>query len=291
MADDPKGKSSPVRILVIDDEAVIKEVLQIAFEEVGWQVAKADTGEEAVRKVRDSEFDVLVVDKNLPGMSGVDFIREVRKHNRVIRVLLITAYGSVESAVETLNLGIDAYLEKPFPNVQDLVRAVKVAMARFDARWFDIAPQESVAARPAPGILGPRVAQGGSPGRDLAVVVGSPDEQLRSLIAAHLDKRDRVQLAANGKDVLASVSRDRPDLTILDASFTDPPIIELIAAIRAVAPHTTNVVVADNLPLTSIKQLIDLQVQALIDRSAESGKLRRRLGDVLTQLRAVSPRR
>ncbi|MBI5478225.1 MAG: response regulator [Deltaproteobacteria bacterium] len=286
MAEAPKGKGTAVRILVIDDEAVIKEVLQIAFEEAGWQVMKADTGEEAVRRLRDSEFDVLVVDKNLPGMSGVDFIREVRKHNRVIRVLMITAYGSVESAVETLNLGIDAYLEKPFPNVSDVVRAVKVAMARFDARWFDSAPPEP-AARPPPGLLGPRAAQGRSPGRDLTVVVGSPDDQLRSLIASHLDARDRIQLSASAQDVLACVSRDRPDLAVLDASFTTPDIIELIAAIKAATPHTTNVVVADSLPLTTIKRLIDLQVQALIDRSAESGKLRRRLADVLTQLRST----
>jgi two-component system, response regulator, stage 0 sporulation protein F len=285
MPEDPKGKSSPTRILVIDDEAVIKEVLQIAFEEAGWEVVKADTGEEGVRRLREREFDVLVVDKNLPGMSGVDFIREVRKQNRVIRVLMITAYGSVESAVETLNLGIDAYLEKPFPNVHDVVRAVKIAMERFDSRWIDIAPPESAGARPSSGLPGVRPARGGSSGRDLTIIVGSPDDQLRTLIANHLDQRDHVELSASAKDVLACVRRDRPDLAILDASFTSPEITELIAAIKAVAPRTSNVVVADSLPLESIKRLIDLQVQALIDRSAEGGKLRRRLGDILAQLR------
>jgi two-component system, response regulator, stage 0 sporulation protein F len=300
MAEDSKGKDGPVRILVIDDEAVIKEVLQIAFEEAGWQVTKADTGEEGARRLRESEFDVLVVDKNLPGMSGIDFIREVRKQNRVIRVLMITAYGSIESAVETLNLGVDAYMEKPFPNVNDVVRAVRVAMARFDSRWLDVAPPEPVAARPitapglfaarpttSPGLLAARASQARASGRDLTVVVGSPDERLRALLAQHLDPRDRVQLAASAKDVLACVSRDRPDLAVLDATFSSPDITELIAAIKAVAPHTTSVVVADTLPLTTIKRLIDLQVQALIDRSAESGKLRRRLGDVLAQLRVT----
>jgi DNA-binding response OmpR family regulator len=289
MAEDPKEKP-PVRILVIDDEAVIKEVLQIAFEEAGWKVTKADTGEEAVRRLRESEFEVLVVDKNLPGMSGIDFIREVRKQNRVVRILMITAYGSVESAVETLNLGIDAYLEKPFPNVNDVVRAVKVALARFDTRWVGMAPQEAATPAPPAGLIGGRLPQA-RVGRDLAIVVGSPDDQLRSVIAGHLDPRDRVQLSSTAKDVLAVVTRDRPDLAVLDSAFSNPDIIDLIAAIKAVAPGTTNVVVADNLPLTTIKRLIDLQVQALIDRSAESGKLRRRLGDVLTQLRGVPGRR
>jgi DNA-binding response OmpR family regulator len=289
MADSSQTKT-PVRILVIDDEPVIKEVLQIAFEEAGWQVVKADTGEEAVRKFRDSEFEVLVVDKNLPGMSGVDFIREVRKQNRVVRVLMITAYGSVESAVETLNLGIDAYLEKPFPNVNDVVRAVKVALARFDTRWVEIGTGDQATSSPAK-LLGGRPGAGRAPGRDLNVVVGSPDDQLRSLIASHLDPRDRVQLATSAKDVLAVVTRDRPDLAVLDSTFTTPDITELIAAIKAVAPTTTNVVVADNLPLTIIKRLIELQVQALIDRSAEGGKLRRRLGDVLAQLRATPTQR
>jgi DNA-binding response OmpR family regulator len=292
MASAPKAKP-PVRILVVDDEAVIKEVLQIAFEEAGWHIAKADTGEEAVRRFRESEFEVLVVDKNLPGMSGVDFIREVRKQNRVVRVLMITAYGSVESAVESLNLGVDAYLEKPFANVNDVVRAVQVALARFDARWVDVDQPQPAAPRPttAPGLLATRSAQARAAGRDLTVVVGSPDAQLRSLIASHLDPRDRVQLSASASEVLAVVTRDRPDLAVLDSSFTTPDIIELIAAIKAVAPGTTSVVVADALHLTTIKRLIDLQVQALIDRSAESGKLRRRLGDVLTQLRATPARR
>jgi DNA-binding response OmpR family regulator len=290
MASDPKARP-PVRILVIDDEAVIKEVLQIAFEEAGWQVTKADTAEEAVRRIRESEYEVLVVDKNLPGMSGVDFIREVRKQNRVVRVLMITAYGSAESAVETLNLGVDAYLEKPFPNVNDVVRAVKVALARFDTRWVGIGPQEPAVPPISPGLRGGRAPQGRAAGRDLTVVVGSPDDQLRALIASHLDPRDRVQLSASAKDVLAVVTRDRPDLAVLDSAFSSPDITELIAAIKAVAPGTTNVVVADNLPLTTIKRLIDLQVQALIDRSAEGGKLRRRLGDVLVQLRGTPARR
>jgi DNA-binding response OmpR family regulator len=274
-----------VRILVIDDEPVIKEVLQIAFEEASWQVTKADTGEEALRRLRDGEFDVLVVDKNLPGMSGVDFIREVRKQNRVIRVLMITAYGSVESAVETLNLGIDAYLEKPFPDVYDVVRAVKAAMARFDSRWLDAPPEPS---RPRPAsILGPRP---GPKGRDLSVVVGSPDDGVRKRIGEHLETRDHVYMAAAAQDVLACVTREHPDLTVLDAVFAEPDIVELVAAIKAVSPGTTNVVVADTLPLPTIKRLIELQVQALIDRSAESGKLRRRLGDVVGPLRGTSSR-
>jgi DNA-binding response OmpR family regulator len=270
-----------VRILIVDDEPIIREVLQVAFEEQGWQVMKADTGEDALRRLEDSEFELLVIDKNLPGMSGVDFIREVRKRDRIVRILLITAYGSVESAIETLNLGIDAYLEKPFPNVYDVARSVRVALGRFDDRWLsDLAPgalfDASESAAAAAG------------GRNLTIVVGAPDERVRSWIAQHLERRDTVETCATADEILIAVKRRAPDLLILEAVFANPDTTELIARVRRAAPRVACVVVSDTLPLAAIRLLIDLQVQALIDTKVDSDKLRRQIGEVVGRLRTAA---
>jgi DNA-binding response OmpR family regulator len=268
-----------VRVLIVDDEPVIREVLQVAFEEQGWQVMKAESGEAALRRLEDSEFEVLVVDKNLPGMSGVEFIRDVRKRDRRIRILLITAYGSVESAVETLNLGIDAYLEKPFPNVYDVARSVKVALGRFDDRWLsDLAPSadRGAVAAPVPG------------GRNLNVIIGAPDEQIRGWIAQQLDHRDTVESFGTAADVLQAVQRRAPDLLILEAAFAQPDTAELIAQARRAAPRVACMVVAERLPLSAIRTLIDLQVQALIDTKVDRDKLRRQINDLVGRLRTAA---
>jgi len=270
-----------VRILIVDDEPIIREVLQVAFEEQGWQVMKADTGEDALRRLEDSEFEVLVIDKNLPGMSGVDFIRHVRRRDRIVRILLITAYGSVESAVETLNLGIDAYLEKPFPNVYDVGRSVRVALGRFDDRWLsDLAPGALGDASQAPAVV--------TGGRNLTIVVGAPDERIRTWIAQHLERRDSVETYATADEVLAAVRRRAPDLLILEAVFTSPDTTELIALVRRAAPRVACVVVSETLPLGTIRALIDLQVQALIDTKVDSDKLRRQIGELIGRLRTAT---
>jgi len=287
MPSEPRGKDSKLRILIIDDEPVIKEVLEIAFGEAGWEVTKADTGEEGLRRLRESSYDVIVVDKNLPGMSGVDFIREVRKQNRVIRILLITAYGSVESAIETLNLGIDAYLEKPFPSVYDVVRAVRAAMDRFNTRWLDVPAEE---AKPAP-LSGLGALARASSGRPLRLVLGSPDETFRQRVMAHLELRDRVEQFDATQGVLAAVTQGQHDAVIIDTAFGVSEVLELVEALAAASPKTQVILFADTLPLETIRRFIELRVQAVIARTAESGKLRRRLLDVLAQIRRLDPRR
>lgn len=264
-----------VRVLIVDDEPAFTEVLQIAFEEAGWTVMKAETGEDGLRTLHDpaAAVDVLVVDKNLPGMSGVDFIREVRRQNRKIRILMATGYASVESAVETLNLGIDAYLEKPLPHIFDVTRAVKTALARFDDCWIGEAEQPAAAA-PEPV---PQAARR----RAITFLVGAPDERMRAWMTSHLDPGDRIDCFSDPAELLASFRRRVPDIVILDAAFSQPDITALIADVRAQAPRAACVVVGDNLPLAVIKRLIELQVQALINHGDDQAKVRRQIQDLV----------
>ncbi|HSN90621.1 MAG TPA: response regulator [Anaeromyxobacteraceae bacterium] len=104
----------PGRILVIDDEAVVKELLARVLGKAGHEVVAVSNGEEALREIVKARFDLLIVDKNLPGMNGLDVMRLVRGHEPHLRAILITAYPTRESEVEAKELGIHAYVVKPF---------------------------------------------------------------------------------------------------------------------------------------------------------------------------------
>ena len=108
------------RILIVDDEQTIQSTLRWCFEEHGFQVDTAGSGEEAVARLQAEEFDAVVTDIILPGISGLEVLRRTRSLGRDIVVILITAYATVETAVEALRQGANDYVVKPF-QLQDLL--------------------------------------------------------------------------------------------------------------------------------------------------------------------------
>lgn len=103
-----------IRILVVDDEEVVRAVMREALDRPGWYVVTVNDGEEAISLLLSEHFDVLVADKNLPGITGLDVIRRAKAIRENIGTLLVTAYASRQSAEEALSLGVDDYLTKPF---------------------------------------------------------------------------------------------------------------------------------------------------------------------------------
>jgi len=114
-------------LMVVDDEEVIRTVFEALLEGSGHHASFANTAEEALEIVGQQEFDLLVVDKNLPGLSGIELMKRVREMRPRTDFLVITGYASYESAVEALRLGALDYLEKPFDDV-DLLK-VKIDRA------------------------------------------------------------------------------------------------------------------------------------------------------------------
>ncbi len=107
-------KARATRILVVDDEEVVRAVMRDTLDRPGWYVVVAEDGEQAISLLLDEHFDILIADKNLPGITGLDVIRRAKALNDNIGTLLVTAYASRESAEEALSLGVDDYLTKPF---------------------------------------------------------------------------------------------------------------------------------------------------------------------------------
>ncbi len=114
------------RILVVDDERDLLEVLGTMLAEAGWQVDTAGNGREALALVDADRYEVVLSDIDMPGMSGLELLREIRGRDLDVPVLLITGHPRVDTAVEALEHGALRYLRKPIRE-RDLLSAVEDA--------------------------------------------------------------------------------------------------------------------------------------------------------------------
>lgn len=113
-------------VLIVDDEKNIRLTLSIALEPLGLETDDAVNGEEALQKLREREYGLILLDLRMPGMDGMEVLRLVRETRPDIRVIIITAHGAVESAVEAMKLGAVDFIQKPFApsEIRELVTAV-----------------------------------------------------------------------------------------------------------------------------------------------------------------------
>jgi len=104
----------PARVLIVDDEPLMRIPLADRLRSEGYTVDAVGTGEEAVERFERADYDVAIVDLRLPGIDGVEVLTRVRRLGRTADVVLITAYGTIETAVAAMKIGARDYLIKPF---------------------------------------------------------------------------------------------------------------------------------------------------------------------------------
>ncbi len=102
------------RILIVDDELIIRESLSGWLKRDGYDVSTAASGEQALEILKKSRFDILLVDIKMDGISGIGVLKEVKSYYPDVDVVMITAFGSISSAVEAMKKGATDYLLKPF---------------------------------------------------------------------------------------------------------------------------------------------------------------------------------
>ena len=102
------------RVLVVDDEKSMRELLAITLERQGYEVSVAEDGEVAIQAVRRDGFDVIITDLRMPNADGLQVLRAAKEHTPETVVIVITAVGSTETAVEAMKLGAYDYITKPF---------------------------------------------------------------------------------------------------------------------------------------------------------------------------------
>ena len=115
------------KILVVDDESIVRESLRDWLENVGYKVEIAESGEEALRIIRQKKIKIMLADLVMPGIDGIELMKEARKIVPTISTVIITAYGSIQTAISAIREGAHDYIEKPFcpEKVELLIKNLK----------------------------------------------------------------------------------------------------------------------------------------------------------------------
>jgi two-component system response regulator (stage 0 sporulation protein F) len=101
-------------ILVVDDKAGVRRLICEALLDDGYLVEQASNGAEAIRKVKQKKYGVILLDVKMPGMNGMETLNEIRKIDRNVPVVMMTAYGELEIMEEAQNKGVKHQISKPF---------------------------------------------------------------------------------------------------------------------------------------------------------------------------------
>src|SRR6202795_3262058 len=125
----PMTMSRKGTILVVDDEEIMRDILQTLLTREGYEVRLASSGEEGLALARSLPFDAAIVDIMMPGLNGIETLDELKRIDEDLAFLIITAYASVESAISAMKSGAFDYITKPFKNEEVLV-VVRNAMER-----------------------------------------------------------------------------------------------------------------------------------------------------------------
>lgn len=116
------------RVLVVDDEPIVCNSVRKILAREGFQVDETDDGHEALRRIQEGPYQLIILDMVMPKMNGIDVLRQIKEQHPNANVVMITGYASIDSAKEAIRLGATDYLPKPF-TPEELVRAAAEAIA------------------------------------------------------------------------------------------------------------------------------------------------------------------
>ncbi len=242
--------SSP-RVLIVDDEPALADSLRLAFDAKGWEVETAETVDDALARLKTAKFDLIVTDKNLPGRTGLELVREVRASgDDRTAVLVMTGYSSPESAAEALNLDVDAYLEKPFDSIFSPVDHGVAAVAR--RTRMHAAPASEAPPK-------------------IRVIVAAVTRDGREKLIAPIERERCTILEADSEGSLDAALGPGADAVVIDAVSFGDALESLAARAASRAPLATHVVVYDTqhtLALAILQRLIEHGVKGLFDERA-----------------------
>jgi DNA-binding NtrC family response regulator len=120
----------PSRLLLIDDDINLCQVISYQLKKMGYEVDVANSGSEGLKAYKKGSYDIVLTDIQMPDISGIQVLQEIRKQNKDVVIILITAYGSVENALEACRMGADDYITKPFGQEQLLFVIEKAVRLR-----------------------------------------------------------------------------------------------------------------------------------------------------------------
>ena len=210
--------SSLGSVLIIDDEAAIRESLETLLESEGYEVQSAASAEEGLLRLGTREFDLVLLDLALPDRNGLELLRDLRLQNPQLSVIMITAYGTVENAVKAMQSGAVNFVQKPWDN-EKLLADVRAAVARHRAEEENVQLKRALKQR-----------------YNFENIVGKSEPMLKifDLVAQVAPSRSTVLLqgeSGTGKELIAkalhlnSPRRDRPFVPVNTGSMP-PDLLE-----------------------------------------------------------------
>ena len=214
-----EDSSSPAgSVLIIDDEAAIRESLETLLALEGYTVECAASGEEGMARMGDRSFDLVLLDLALPDRNGLDILSDLRSQDPQLPVIMITAYGTVENAVRAMQVGAANFVQKPWDN-EKLLADVRAAVARHRAEEENIQLKRALKQR-----------------YNFENIVGKSEPMLKifDLVAQVAPSRSTVLLqgeSGTGKELIAkaihlnSPRRDRPFVPVNTGSMP-PDLLE-----------------------------------------------------------------
>lgn len=115
------------RVLVIDDEAIVRVSCERVLKPVGFEVMVTSRGDEAIELLEKEPYDVVLTDLKMPDMDGLEVLKIIKERWPDIQVIIITGYGTINTAVQAIKMGAYEYIEKPF-TPQDILEVVEKAI-------------------------------------------------------------------------------------------------------------------------------------------------------------------
>ncbi len=121
----------PTKVLIVDDEKDFVEMFSLRLQETGERVFTAYNGKECLDILEGEDIDVVVLDIKMPGMDGIEVLREIKKRHPIVEVILLTGHGAIETAVTGMKLGAFDYLLKP-ADAREMAKKLEGARKRKD---------------------------------------------------------------------------------------------------------------------------------------------------------------
>ncbi len=131
------------RLLVVDDEKVIREILADFLSMEGFHVRTAEDGQEALGELSRARFDLVLSDLKMPNLGGIELLAAIQKHSPQVVTIIMTGFGTVETAIDAMKKGAYDYILKPF-KVEEVIHTIRRGLERGRLRAENIRLKESL---------------------------------------------------------------------------------------------------------------------------------------------------
>jgi len=133
------------KLLIVDDDSAIRWALRKTLERMNFDIADAESGEQAIALIRTIHFDTVLLDMEMPGMTGIETCRKIRKLMPLLNIVMLTVKSGEEDKIQALDAGADDYVTKPF-HVGELAARLRATVRRSRASQADLAATISIGA-------------------------------------------------------------------------------------------------------------------------------------------------